>query len=192
MTCGRKAPTASTDAGMSFLPASLKSSCLLVCGGFLFLGAASAFPAVRFTARGTYLHQVLHFSPQAIGWTNAGTFEVIVDDCKWSISLQPEPLLRAGQPTLIMKNLVAVFDGSSVYELQSAEPPPELQAKPVDQAQVGNGPVPQRIDQRIQHIWLGLASGCFFKSHVPGYHPRLSMWQDDRHHDNSRLLFADW
>ncbi|MCL4180009.1 MAG: hypothetical protein KJ072_19960 [Verrucomicrobia bacterium] len=91
------------------------------------------------------------------GWSNQGTFEVIVDGCRWRIECQPEPMERAGGPPLIYQQFLATHDGQTIYELRAAEIPPGFLtssgAPPENfgHAEMENGPMPQRLDSRLQH-----------------------------------------
>lgn len=148
----------------------------------------------KFIVVGTYFFETFQlYSHSPPAWNNEGTFRVVIHDCRWRISLQPKPASRLPHPPLVVKELVAVFDGTTIYEFYSVSPPPDFKGKNVDRAQLVNGPIPQRLDQRIQHVWLGLAAGCFFRSNAPGYHPRLGLPPEDyERHDNFRLVYTDW
>ena len=53
--------------------------------------------------------------------------------------------------------------------------------------------VPQRLDARIRHIWLGLASGCYFQKNARGYLPRLALPPEDTSkYDGFRLQNVNW
>ena len=182
---------------------SLTVGVLLILANITFC-ADRSFAASQYTVRGEYLLEVFQLGPMAPpAWSNAGTFRVDVKDSNWRLSCQPAPFQRAQGPPLIVKDLLASFDGETIYQLYSTETPsetprpadlpPEVNGTNPRLAELVNGPVPQRIDQRLQHLWLGLASGSYFRNTQPGYHQRLALPPEDVNvHDNSRRVFATW
>ncbi|MCL4180013.1 MAG: hypothetical protein KJ072_19980 [Verrucomicrobia bacterium] len=159
---------------------------------------AAAFNAdgSAYTVAGRYAFEAPSLGAGALeGWANQGTFEVIVDGCRWRIERQPEPMERAGGPPLIYRQFLASHDGQTIYELRATEIPPGLLtssgAPPENfgHAEMENGPVPQRLDSRLQHLWLGLASHCHFAVATPGMSLGLSLPPEDSLvHDNSRFV----
>lgn len=157
-------------------------------------------PENRFAITGTYEFFAFQLGPAAPpGWTNYGTFEVKVDGRKWSVSCKPEQLLRLTGPPVIVNRLEAAFDGETLYQLCSTDVPSEYKASPKTSStnyplgMVMNGPVPQRLDTRIQCLWLGLGSGQYFRDSKPGQLRSLMLPPPDPLiHDNFRLRSTTW
>lgn len=176
---------------------------LAICPVVLWISmVAVAFKAVgsAYTVAGRYAFEAPSLGAGAPeGWANQGTFEVTVDGCRWRIECQPEPMERPGGPPLIYRQFLASHDGQTIYELRATEIPPGFLtssgAPPENygHAEMENGPVPQRLDSRLQHLWLGLASHCHFAVATPGLSLGLSLPPEDPQvHDNSRVVRADW
>lgn len=117
----------------------------------------------------------------------------------WSIECHPDTQQRADGPLLNVKTLKAVFDGTNIYQLYAIEIPPDKYPpnytgpRDVANGHIVNGPVPQRLDQRLQFIWLGTASGAYFRSLQPGLQRSLMLPPEDpKRHDNSRLVNTWW
>lgn len=156
-----------------------------------------------YTASGSYTFQTYPLpSPGAPPpWTNNGKFTVQVDHDKWAISLQPDPVRTIQGPVVTYRHHLATFDGQTIYAFEAPEVSFDDPNDPRmaggssyrGTAQMENGPIPQRLDQGVQAIWLGLASGGFFGQRSPGYHPRLGLPPEDpQRHDNFRLVYVDW
>lgn len=165
----------------------------------LFMPARAA--SVAYTAYGDYALKTFQLGAgMPPGWTNSGSFEVQVDDCKWAISLHPNPVRTIQGPVVVVRHHLAAFDGETIYEFYAPEvsfddpkDPRIPQSGSQGSGQMVNGPVPQRLDPCIQTVWLGLASGCYFGQRSPGYHQCLGLPPEDpQRHDNFRRVYVDW
>jgi len=147
-----------------------------------------------YICRGNYEFQVNPYDTNVPAWSNMGTFEVLVNVCQWRITLHPQPVRGKKGRYVSYKQFEAVFDGDSIYEYTSTDFPTNFDAsKTYATGQLVRGPVPQRLDPRIRHIWLGLASGCYFQENAQGYLPRLALPPEDTSkYDGFRLQNVNW
>ncbi len=87
--------------------------------GLMICLPSSGATDATYTAEGKYTHEVLQVSPVAPpARTNTGTFEVAVDNCRWFITLHPDPVMTDSGAPYVVKNhptlvLVVVLGVSS-------------------------------------------------------------------------------
>jgi hypothetical protein len=182
-------------------PALLASLAFILLCGLCLAPAAS-----EYTASGTYqfeTHQLpLPGAPQSR--TNLGTFKVSVRDHCWWIDCRPErvKVSAPGVGVLPRDDVISLsYDGTNIYEIYKVSLPDTEEVKEFMKdktnvisctAQLLPGAVPQRADDRIWRLWLGLASGSYFASHRGPMLERLSLPPEDgQKPDPKRNVFAD-
>ncbi|MCB9913448.1 MAG: hypothetical protein H6827_10660 [Planctomycetes bacterium] len=170
---------------------------MFALGGQL-LGAAAAAERPPFQAKGTYRTDYFEWRGSTadsgapkVERTATGSFTIIVKGCLWRIEMHPDgPITSYANG----KRAIVTFDGTDIKEWVPAPITSPGQPPGIPLGTIIPGNVPQRLDPRVQAVWLGLASHCVvLPSETEGILPLLGLPPPDPDvPDIERTSRAEW